>query len=226
MLTAEQRQHIKDEEYYREEVRRQLKPLESQSISAKTWRLLNSSFGLWLLSSLLLSGLTAAYTHWRTNVALRQQHDQDIDRCASQLAVRLNYGRSLFVDNSTAGPAGNINVKALDKRSYYFETASAFLDDKVETRLFPEFKDRSTLSIVLQVQTLTENEPIDIEQARPLPNPSTPHEQIEAIITDIEELMRLRLALDPVTYKALSGEQQDKLFQSLDKTLKALSAVR
>jgi len=67
VLTEEEKAKIKDEETFRFEVRQQLeaKGGATKSRKERAWSALNSSFVLWILSSVVLSSLTAGYTVYK-----------------------------------------------------------------------------------------------------------------------------------------------------------------
>ena len=76
MLTDDEMSLIRAEELFRLEVRRELEAAKPRPTGAqKLWSWLNSAFGLWLLSSVVLTGLTTAYAHYRE--ASEQAHKKE-----------------------------------------------------------------------------------------------------------------------------------------------------
>ena len=84
MLADNEKQKIKLEEEYRLEIRRQLqeKP-EKKSGRSQFWAFLNSSFGLWLLSAVFITGIGAIYT--------RYQNAREQDSKKKELIERLDF---------------------------------------------------------------------------------------------------------------------------------------
>lgn len=69
MLSEEEKQRIRAEEIYREEVRRELEGDER----SRSWSILNSPFVLWCLGSVVISGLTFGHARIQVNRARAQQ---------------------------------------------------------------------------------------------------------------------------------------------------------
>ncbi len=67
ILPQEERDRIRSEELFREEVRRQLAREAPASFWRRAWESRNSAFTLWLLSSILLSGITAGYSKYQVH---------------------------------------------------------------------------------------------------------------------------------------------------------------
>ena len=61
MLTIEEMEKIKSEEIYRDEIRKKLSENKDSSFSKKSWRFLNSSFGIWLLSTVIVGLIVYFY---------------------------------------------------------------------------------------------------------------------------------------------------------------------
>ena len=64
------------EERYRSEVRQQLTSAESKATKSSVITFLNSSFALWLLSALFVSGAGSLYTQWHTSHEEKQKRDE------------------------------------------------------------------------------------------------------------------------------------------------------
>ena len=63
MLTEEERKHIRNEEIFREEVRRELATA-PQRLQPRFWPLLNSPFALWALSTLVVGIVSFGFARW------------------------------------------------------------------------------------------------------------------------------------------------------------------
>lgn len=63
MLTDDELGRIKEEEIFREQVRRTLQPPTSEpTLGFRVWTLVNSSIVLWFLSSVVIAGVTQVYS--------------------------------------------------------------------------------------------------------------------------------------------------------------------
>ena len=74
MLTEEERQRIRLEEQYRLEIRRQIE--QEKPKSSRLWTFLNSTFGLWLLSAVVITWASTLYTQ-SLNRRIEAQKAQD-----------------------------------------------------------------------------------------------------------------------------------------------------
>lgn len=87
MLTDAQRQTIQLEERYRQEVRAQFK---SPPPPLTLWSALNSQFGMWLLSAVLLSGVSTLYANVRADIAERAQARERVERLDFEIGFRFS----------------------------------------------------------------------------------------------------------------------------------------
>jgi len=101
MLTDNEREKIRLEEEYRLEVRNQLQEANqktqeaSQKESSKlrlflsgAWSFLNSSFGLWVLSAICITGASVAYTNYQNSRAERLKNEEAIQKLDLELSYR------------------------------------------------------------------------------------------------------------------------------------------
>jgi hypothetical protein len=77
MLSDDDKNRIRQEEFYRQEVQQALEREKSQPKSGwgKFVAFLNTGVGLWLLSSVALGFITWSYTKWDTNRIKRARTD-------------------------------------------------------------------------------------------------------------------------------------------------------
>lgn len=206
MLTEEQREQIRTEEIFRAEVQHALKTPEAQTLKARTWRFFNTALGLWVLSSLLLGGLTAGFGYLQSHLATVRRNRDLVDRDDVQMSVRLEYSQLLL--KSASDPDAKQGGNGIErKRNIYQSGLRSFLEDTPETRLFPELKDRSTLSLVFEVM------------AKDNKLPKTGDHSYRAMLDHVSRLMELRNKLDSPSYANLSEEERAQLFTSIDSTL-------
>ena len=87
MLTEEQRAAIELEESYREAVRRQIRESETQPSRKSLWATLNAPFILFVLSSVVLTGITSLGT-W---LYATYQEDTAAERAKTKLYADAAY---------------------------------------------------------------------------------------------------------------------------------------
>jgi hypothetical protein len=85
-LTEERRALIRAEEIYREEVRKQL--TSKDSVSSKILKLANSPLGIYVLSSVLLGGLTYLYAHHQEHLQSEKARLLEVAKLDDEIQFR------------------------------------------------------------------------------------------------------------------------------------------
>lgn len=115
MLDDQKKQLIQAEEEYRHQIAQKLKS-EAQSVEQtaislektfwdKTFEILNSSFGLWLLSSVFISGGAAIYQIANHHYVEKLSAQKEFLTCEFEIENRLNAMRFLIKKAKTIGDA-------------------------------------------------------------------------------------------------------------------------
>jgi hypothetical protein len=157
-LSEEEKNRIRDEEVFRQEIRRELEAGAPQKTRGKKiWALLNSSFALWFLSSVVVAGITAVVTvhEKNNNERIRKEHVQH--RLATELAGRATEGLvSLRLDpelikKATASWVYHEALSYLDN----CVTVSATTDTVTKTTLdfssYPEFRHIKFTTVIYEL---------------------------------------------------------------------------
>lgn len=80
MLTTEEKARIRSEEIFRAEIRNELgpkpAPVSHVSFKKKLWEFLNSTFGLWFLSSVILAGVANWYTNKQAEIRENEKRQE------------------------------------------------------------------------------------------------------------------------------------------------------
>lgn len=82
MLSEQDKQRILLEETYRDEVRRSLSPSQKQTGLKRVWGFLNSQFGMWFISAVIMGLVTNYYARivaTAQSEAVREQRVRDLD---------------------------------------------------------------------------------------------------------------------------------------------------
>jgi hypothetical protein len=139
---------IRREEIFRQEVVRTLKTRGSRSERVSAF--LNSNLGLFLLSSVLLSGLTYGYTEHTQSHIQQRQKDETVQRLDLEIAHRVSY----------------LSVLLKPQFSYHeLYTARTAVSGKERSRpevgilgdfdpIFPEYSSRSLVSLLWELKRL------------------------------------------------------------------------
>lgn len=166
VLTDEEKTRIRQEEMFRNDIRKELLPLPDPAAKKKKWRetlwaAANSNFGIWLLSAVLVSGLGKLYTDWQTSVqenTKRREVEQAemlrkkelYDRLTLEISFRLSstmsrlQGASARYGERTDLESHRAIIEALEP---LVRPAS-----NVTPPLFPEFNSYSGLALIAELR--------------------------------------------------------------------------
>jgi hypothetical protein len=89
MLSEEDKQRIIQEERFRLEVRKSLAPEKPDAETGQLWKFLNSGFGLWLLSTVVIGLIGWAYAQWQGSQENLAQSSALIDKLDVEIEARL-----------------------------------------------------------------------------------------------------------------------------------------
>jgi hypothetical protein len=173
-LNKTQKTKVELEEKYRYEIRKQLeesKQLEQSkkpSFGKRIWEILNSSFGLWLLSAIFITGVGTLYTQYQNNKTeeakkaeatkaeeakkkeLIERLDLEIGYRFSQVQIQLNSLVNTKDDNYTLLPGKSES----DVRT--------IIDSMAQTSggsIIPLYQEFSSLNLVALIAELRRNVP-------------------------------------------------------------------
>jgi len=138
MLTEEQKDHLRNEELYRQEIR---KHLERNGKRSKLMSFLNSVFGIWLLSSVVITSISASWTYWQNYSQSIDSRNQQLKKVKSELSYRLR-----LLDNS-------MDRYSIDSNYSYIGMLSPIVDPLVNggfggAPLFSEYEGKSFQSLI------------------------------------------------------------------------------
>jgi hypothetical protein len=85
MLSEEDKQRIREEEIFRDEVRRTL----AKGSSSSKMAFLNSPFGIYLLSTVLIGLVSFAYTRWKEQYDASLAHREQIEKLQGEINFRV-----------------------------------------------------------------------------------------------------------------------------------------
>lgn len=138
MLHENEKRKILFEEIYRTEIRNQLNK-DVQRKYGRVWNFLNSSFGIWFLSSVILSLASWAYLRIQSNLEDKKLNKEIIEKYDIEISGRIqNYSSKLKTQNT----------------ALYFDINKDFLycnSDRSNVFVFQEFKGVTTRELLLQL---------------------------------------------------------------------------
>lgn len=152
---------IRQEEVIRTAIQKELAVSEQKSNSNRIWELLNSKFGLWLLSTIFITGVGSLYTNYQNKIKEQQQiaevnrkneklTNERIDRLSMEFSYRLSTSLILLEY------ANSLSSKEIDFNKTKNQALAPLKDiSSGENRaLYPEFKDSSGLALIAELSTI------------------------------------------------------------------------
>jgi hypothetical protein len=109
-LPVEQVRQITAEEQLRTRLRAEFDPKAKREHRSGWWEFLNSSFGLFLLSSVVLAGLTGLYSQAQYHSHQLELRNQEILKVTSELQYRLHQIRRYSEQMSKAAPGNKVGA--------------------------------------------------------------------------------------------------------------------
>lgn len=150
MLTDQDKSRIRDEEVYREEVRKSLEPPRSRAAGVLAF--LNTSFGMWLLSSVVLAGVVAGYTH----VAERARRAEERRTRVEKLDFEIEWRLSQFIGFAEQVSKQQAGKDELKQRWLLAKGPPSALKGLV--CIHPEFADRNLVSLMVELRSLVDTD--------------------------------------------------------------------
>ncbi|MGH8427839.1 MAG: hypothetical protein ACRES7_07650 [Gammaproteobacteria bacterium] len=156
MLTEEEKTRIRAEEVFRLEVRGELeakKPHPSLPQRLGAW--LNSAFALWLLSSILLTGLTAAYTAYQNHHAEQLRRAETEQRLDTEISGRMSDALAALQDFKSQLQNGTWTQGLSDT----YGLVPNYLDNnaccpRVDLSTYPEYRSRNFRSLLFELSAV------------------------------------------------------------------------
>jgi hypothetical protein len=148
MISEEQKKQVQAEEIYRAEIRNNIESAKKKSI----WLFVNSAFGIWVLSTLVVGLLSFGYTQWKENQADGEKRNQ-----ALQIIIAEGQFRMAQLDRSMADAFLSMGLVLNEIKNN---------DGKVSGKLINEFlKKASILSVTIQLGGVTNVPPLGEERS-------------------------------------------------------------
>ncbi len=159
-LSEQEKARIQAEEGYRLEVRRELKAKEAAPTGKdRFWKILNSSFALWFLSSVVVAGMAAAYARYESRRSDELKQAETIRRLDTEIAGRIveaRYGLCVDLINIDAGttytPASIYGYTL----KYFNNSFANDAGNPQDFSIYPEYKARTLRSLVFELSAMVD----------------------------------------------------------------------
>lgn len=136
--------------------------------AGKVWMFLNSSFGLWVLSSVVLAWITKAYSTRQAAKAESLKRAESAKRLDTEIAYRVamaldgNRINEARLETSPTTPQGIYQVAYNYLENFFIRGPENNRDFSV----FPEFRERTFRALILELMTLVEAQEVpDLKEA-------------------------------------------------------------
>jgi hypothetical protein len=163
MLTDEEAKRIRSEESYRADIRKELGlTLPYRKTKAeRIWQFLNSSFALWFLSAVLVSGLGTVYTAYQTaisekaksneaRVSAEKRREDLVDKLDIEISYRLSATLSKLSHAQDRFDQTEVSAR-LELVSQALEPLVPMESSRFPS-LFPEFEKYSGLALIAELR--------------------------------------------------------------------------
>jgi len=158
MLLEEEKNRIRAEEIFRYEVRREIEARRPKDSGGKRlWSLVNSTFGVWLLSSVVLGGLTFAYTMYQQQSAEKMRKAQAERRLKEEISGRVSNGLATMRQNGRRierGEQGRTMVAVYNEAISFLNNRVTYDSYSYDFSTYPEYKERNFQSLTIELGTL------------------------------------------------------------------------
>ncbi|GGN14174.1 hypothetical protein GCM10010967_58000 [Dyadobacter beijingensis] len=173
-MSEEEKRKIFEEELYRFEARHSFETKKDVSKNGKLWIFLNSNFGLWLMSTVVIGLIVGGYSKYeeRKNLEIKEEEASrrligEMKYRVYKLGVELSY---LSKEAKVASAAGSENIdeeeyrnfdykKPINVKTIFLSIDSLFLgaDGLIMTsrdkwNIFPEYKDRRLATLFSELE--------------------------------------------------------------------------
>lgn len=161
MLHEMEKDRIRDEEIFRQEIRREIEELKPNDSGGKRiWSLLNSSFALWFLSSVVLGSLTAAVTRFNARTARESQRAEVQRRLNTEISSRIQASLATMRVEEQRVERGQQSHPSWEYSTAWHYLNNTFTYDgaPVDFSIYPEYQKRSFQSLVYELSTLADSD--------------------------------------------------------------------
>lgn len=154
MLSDSEKEKIKHEEIFRLEIQ---KTLETQTknltFGRKIWKLLNTSFALWFLSTVIVGLVTLSYSSFKSteekktaNLELERKLNLEISFRLQNSIIYIHSLEKDIKDSTLYFSKGGVAKRVLEK-----------INNVGSEYTSPEFKERNFISLLYELRSITNN---------------------------------------------------------------------
>lgn len=155
MLTNEEMERIKSEEIYRDEIRKKLNENEQSSFPKKSWKFINSSFGIWLLSTVVVGLVVYLYNDNKLKNEISTNNAATIQKLETETSNRLQQFKVTLLNQEPS------KIYYQKKELAYMIDGVLIIDGTYSSEkpiyIFPEYKERTMNSLLYEIGRLSKD---------------------------------------------------------------------
>lgn len=169
MLTEEKKQEILQEEKFRLQVQQELKTGKKNE-NDKVWEFLNSNFGIWLLSSVIVGIVTWGYTQATNKMEQLKKYETVIRKYDVEISSRIKDYKSAVLHLKQNGDYYNSNNILLISGHYTFPEfqnlplRTILLEQLVLVHNDRELEVKKAIEALDKIASLAKNSPIGVDR--------------------------------------------------------------
>lgn len=120
-----------------------------RSIRQQLWAFLNSNFGLFFFSSVVLSSVTWSYAQWSAAIEQRSANTENITKLNTEIDYRIRLIENYFASECTEG--SNVDLKTLSEIRNLYSAGPKYRS------IFPENKQKQLHLLIWEMSALQED---------------------------------------------------------------------
>jgi hypothetical protein len=143
-LSDHERERIRSEERYRAEVRAELEVSMPRKQTNSVLTFLNSTFGIWLLSTVAVGLITWGYSVWHDERTNSERKSTEMRRIDLELMHRIRVMKTALLNLQSGQPVGYNLAFYIDKDQTFSDSAAPQI-----ASVFPEYEKATTVSLLI-----------------------------------------------------------------------------
>jgi hypothetical protein len=144
VLSDSDRDRIRSEEIFRDEVRRELSANQPTSRGKRVWSLLNNPFSIWFLSTVVIGLLTFAYSAHQERLRASARLSETLQKLDTEIAGRIR-GSLIALETTQQSIASH---RLYSSRMGIFGVVVKALGDEFSS--YPEYRTRDLGSLLIE----------------------------------------------------------------------------
>jgi len=130
----------------------------------RIWSFLNSNFGLWLLSSVMVGLITFGYTKLNDHLAEKRLKERQVVKLDIEIEGRFYQLLEKIKRNSESLNIDTTNNPVVKNMLFEFKGNPTGENERFYS-IYPEFQNRSIVSLIIELSSISENKK-DVEKMK------------------------------------------------------------